>query len=120
MNHEEILEREPRLLKQEDRSCYFDRGYLGVSGLVSCEWLDRLNEVTDEFVSLSCEAKGSDGRFDLEPNHSSAAPRIRRLNSPVELHDLYWEFANSGPFTDIAEDLLGPNFKFHHSKLNFK
>ena len=37
-----------------------------------------------------------------------------------ELHELYWEFANSGPFVDIAEDLLGPNFKFHHSKLNFK
>ena len=48
MNHENILDREPTLLKQEDRICYFERGYLGVSGLVSRDWLDRLNEVTDE------------------------------------------------------------------------
>ncbi|MCZ6854864.1 MAG: phytanoyl-CoA dioxygenase family protein [Gammaproteobacteria bacterium] len=120
MNHEQILAREPKLLNQEDRTCYFERGYLGVSGLVNREWLDRLNRVTDEFVMASREVNGNDRRFDLEPNHSSAVPRIRRLNAPVELHDLYWEFANSGPFADIAEDLLGPSFKFHHSKLNFK
>ena len=30
MNHEEILAREPRLLNQDDRNCYFERGYLGV------------------------------------------------------------------------------------------
>ena len=86
MNHEEILAREPKLLKQEDRNCYFERGYLGVSGLVSQEWLDRLNEVTDEFVLASREVNGKDGRFDLEPDHSSSVPRIRRLNAPVELH----------------------------------
>jgi len=120
MNHEEILAREPKLLKQEDRNCYFERGYLGVPGLVSRDWLDRLNQVTDEFVLGSRKANGKDARFDLEPNHSSSIPRIRRLNAPVELHDLYWEFASLGPFADIAEDLLGPDFKFHHSKLNFK
>ena len=32
----------------------------------------------------------------------------------------YWEFASSDLMADIAEDLLGPNVKFHHSKLNFK
>ena len=30
------------------------------------------------------------------------------------------EFGLRGPAVDLAEDLLGPNVKFHHSKLNFK
>ena len=48
------------------------------------------------------------------------APRLRRLSSPVEHHPLYWEFLIEGPLGDIAADLVGPNVKFHHQKLNFK
>ena len=44
----------------------------------------------------------------------------RRLSSPVDQDATYWEFASSDLMADIAEDLLGPNVKFHHSKLNFK
>ena len=66
MNHEEILGREPRLLNQEDRVCYFERGYLGVSSLVSHEWLAHLNAVTDEFVSTSMAGESiAPGRFRL-------------------------------------------------------
>ncbi|MEM7003915.1 MAG: phytanoyl-CoA dioxygenase family protein, partial [Pseudomonadota bacterium] len=54
------------------------------------------------------------------PDHSADNPRIRRLNSPVDVDAVYWEFASQGPFVDIAEDLLGPDVKFHHAKLNFK
>jgi hypothetical protein len=120
MEHEEILAREPKVLTQAQRQKYFTDGYVGVRGLVSKTWLDRLNAVTSEFVEASRRANRTDERFDLEPDHSPDAPRIRRLNSPVDLHDAYWEFASEGPFVDIAEDLLGPDVKFHHSKLNFK
>ena len=41
---------------------------------------------------------------------------MRRLTSTKPIG----RFARKGPFADIAEDLLGPNVKFHHSKLNFK
>lgn len=120
MTPEEILDRPARILDQADRQRYFHDGYLGVSGLVGADWLKRLNDVTNEFIELSRAVVGRDKRFDLEPDHRPDNPRIRRLNSPVEHHDMYWEFTRSGPFADVAEDLLGPNFKFHHSKLNFK
>jgi len=117
----EILARSAKILGLDDRERYFSDGYLSVSGLVDAGWLQRLRAVTDEFVELSRAAvRGKDARFDLEANHSAEQPRLRRLNSPVELHETYWAFASQGPFADIAEDLLGPNFKFHHSKLNFK
>ena len=116
----EVLARPPKVLAQADREAYFANGYLGVTGLVSPQWLDRLRGVTDEFVELSRWAESDDKRFDVEPGHSASAPRLRRLMSPVEHHSTYWEFASEGPFVDIAEDLLGPDVKFHHSKLNFK
>jgi hypothetical protein len=117
---QQILDRPARILTQQQREDYFSAGYLGVAGLVQRDWLDRLNKVTAEFVELSREADASDKRFDLEPDHSADAPRIRRLNSPVDHHEEYWAFASQGPFVDIAEDLLGADVKFHHAKLNFK
>ncbi len=120
MLREEILARPARALTQAQREKYFADGYVGVDALVGEPWLSRLREVTTEFVEMSRNADAGDKRFDLEPDHTAASPRIRRLNSPVDQHDTYWEFASSGPFVDVAEDLLGPNVKFHHAKLNFK
>lgn len=120
MKHADILARDARVLSATQRSKYFSDGYLGAEGLVSRQWLDRLNAVTADYVEQSRHADRSDRRFDLEPGHRPDAPRIRRLNSPVDVDDVYWEFASEGPFVDVAVDLLGPDVKFHHSKLNFK
>ncbi len=120
MTPADILARAPLALTQAQREKYFVDGYLGAEQLVSADWLLRLNEVTAMFVEQSRSLDGPDRRFDLEKDHSADAPRLRRLNSPVEAHETYWEFASQGPFADVAEDLLGPDVKFHHSKLNFK
>ena len=117
---QQILERPARILTQAQRKKYFDVGYVCVEGLVDAQWLARLNQTTAEFVEMSRHIQSQDRRFDLEPDHSAEAPRIRRLNSPVDIHKEYWAFASEGPFVDVAEDLLGPDIKFHHAKLNFK
>jgi len=117
---QDILNRPAKTLSQAHRRGYFRDGFIGVERLVSQEWLDKLNTVTNEFVEISRNLQGKDRRFDLEPDHSPIIPRIRRLNSPVDYHETFWEFASQGPFVDVAEDLLGADVKFHHSKLNFK
>ena len=33
---------------------------------------------------------------------------------------MYWEFASRSVLVDVVEDLIGPDIKFHHGKLNFK
>ena len=119
MTPETILARRPRILTQAQREHYFQHGYVGAPAVVPRAWLGRLNECTAAYVEESCHAN-ADRRFDLEPDHSAECPRIRRLNSPTDVDALYWEFASTGPFVDVAEDLLGPDIKFHHSKLNFK
>jgi hypothetical protein len=117
---QDILQRPTKALTQAQREGYFRDGFIGVECLVGQKWLDQLNDVTNEFIQISRSVQGKDRRFDLEPDHSASSPRIRRLNSPVDHHETYWEFASQGPFVDVAEDLLGPDVKFHHAKLNFK
>ncbi len=120
MTPEEILSHQPKVLTQDQRQSYFDTGFLMVERFVSEEWLERLWDVTNQFIDESREWTKSDGKFDLEPDHASDNPRLRRLTQPVEHHQTYWKFASQGPIVDLCEDLLGPNVKFHHSKLNFK
>ena len=120
MTPEEILSHPAQVLSEEQRRSYFDNGYLLVESIVSEEWVERLLAVTREMVDRSRDLEQSDAIFDLEPGHTEDEPRLRRLTSPVEQHPTYWEFASQSILTDIAADLVGPNVKFHHSKLNFK
>ena len=117
---EEVLAHEPRVLTQEQREFYFANGYLLVEAVVDGDWLERLRAATDEMVDRSRALTRSDRIFDLEPGHTADAPRLRRLTSPVDHHPEYWAFASESVLPDIMADLVGPDVKFHHSKLNFK
>jgi len=120
MTPQQVLEQKPRVLSQKQRESYFEKGYLLVERAVPMGWIEQLRAVTDEMVERSRHQKVSDAVFDLEPGHSADKPRLRRLSSPVEHHPLYWDFLIQSPLGDIAADLVGPDVKFHHQKLNFK
>jgi len=120
MRSEQILARPAKVLSQAQREFYFDNGYLALERFVSDDWLARLNAVTEQYVEQSRQLSQSDDVFDLEPDHTAEQPRLRRLTAPVEQHEVYREFTLNGPLVDVAEDLLGPDVKYHHSKLNFK
>jgi len=60
-------------------------------------------------------------RFDLQvPGHSAAAPQLRRVNSPTEISEAYLKVMTDSRIPDMVADLIGPNVKFHHSKINAK
>ena len=111
---------EPGVLSAAERRHYRDHGWVAIPGLVDASWLQRLRAVTDEFVETSRTLTESTFIFDLDAGHSAAEPRLRRLSSPTDLHETYWEFASQSVLVDVVVDLLGPDVKFHHSKLNFK
>lgn len=106
--------------KAQELETYQRDGYLCLEAYVSADWLGRLNAAMNHLIDESRTAKANDPRFDPEPNHTSEAPRLRRINSPVDLDPAFAEFALDGPATDLAVDMLGPNVRFHHSKLNIK
>ena len=120
MKPDDVLAAPATVLSQEQREFYFENGYLLLERIVPIEWLDRLRSITADFVEQSRSLTQSDAIFDLEPDHTSENPRLRRLTSPVEQHPTYWEFASESVLADVAADLVGPDLKFHHSKLNFK
>jgi ectoine hydroxylase-related dioxygenase (phytanoyl-CoA dioxygenase family) len=108
------------VLTEEQAAHYRDHGWVAVRALVDNAWLDRLRAVTDEFVDQSRSLTESNFLFDLDDGHTRDEPRLRRLSSPADLHETYWEFMSQSVVVDVAVDLLGPDVKFHHSKLNFK
>ena len=111
---------EPRVLTTGQVEAYARDGFIAVAGLVDSVWLDRLLEVMHEFVEKSRSLAESNGFFDLEADHTADHPRLRRLVSPADLHPTFWEFVSESIVVDVVEDLIGPDIKFHHSKLNFK
>ncbi len=59
-------------------------------------------------------------RFDLEPGHTAASPALRRVNAPVEVSDAYYRAMADSRMTDCVAELIGPNVKLHHTKINSK
>ncbi len=59
-------------------------------------------------------------RFDVEPGHSAERPALRRIASPIEISDDYLRAMRENKAVDAIVDLLGPNIKFHHCKINAK
>jgi ectoine hydroxylase len=120
MHPETILSFRPKRLSQKQREDYFDKGYILLEAIVPPQQINTLLAVTDDFVEKGRAVTQSDTVFDIDRGHTAARPKLRRLSSPVDQHPAYWDFASSGLMADLAEDLVGPDVKFHHSKLNFK
>jgi len=120
MTPDEILATEPKVLTRQQRESYFNDGYLLLANIVPEYWLQRLRDATDEAIQESRAITKSGAVWDLEKGHSAADPRLRRLSSPNDHHPAYWEYATQSIIVDAVEDLIGPDIKFHHSKLNFK
>jgi len=116
----QVLARAPLVLAQRERERYFEDGYLLVRSYVGAPWLARLRAVVAAKIEESRAHTASDDQFDLAPDHSAASPNIRRLRKAVDQHPELWAFATDPCVLDLVADLLGPDLRFHSSKLNFK
>jgi len=120
MTSEDILAHPPRVLTTAQRERYFATGYLAAEGLIPDTWLRRLHALSAEFIDQSRAHTASNEAFDLAPQHTADAPHVRRLRALVDRHPDFWRFASESVLADIAADLVGPDVKFHSSKLNYK
>jgi hypothetical protein len=120
MKPDDILAEPPRVLSQAQRERYFEAGFLAAHGLIPAAWLDRLTALSDCFIEKSRTVAASNEEFDLGPQHGPQRPHVRRLRALVDRHPDFWGFASESLLADIAADLVGPDVKFHSSKLNYK
>ena len=94
------------MITEDQLEAHDEQGYLHLDSFVGPEWLDELTAASDEFVEESRAGEVS-RRFDVEPGHSGAAPQLRRLVSPVDLHEAFFRFVFEGRAADPRQRLAG-------------
>ncbi len=115
------------VLTQQQKDDFWRDGYLVVEDAVSAETLKNLRRVFEGWVEDSRahdkdygETLDGRGRFDLEPGHSAKNPALRRVQSPEEVSEEFANVMRTGRSVEMCADLIGPNLKFHHGKINSK
>ncbi len=114
-------------LGAEEVQQFKKEGWLVGRDAVSADLLARLNRQLADWVEESRSRIGNYGetlagthRFDLEKGHSADRPRLRRVNNPVEVSDIFREATFDSAIADMAAEVISPDIKFLHSKVNLK
>jgi ectoine hydroxylase-related dioxygenase (phytanoyl-CoA dioxygenase family) len=108
------------MLTQEQLDLYEKNGYLGVDAVLADDEVAALRRVTDEFVEKSREVTEHNDIFDLEPGHSAANPRVRRIKNPCLYHTVYDQTLRHPNILAIVAQLIGPEIRYNGHKLNMK
>ena len=102
-------------------------GFLTVADAVDAALLARLRADFDGWVQESRAHDAPYGecvdgrpRFDLQPGHSAERPALRRVQAPTEISEAYYQAMADSRMTDMVADLIGPDVKLHHTKINSK
>jgi len=116
-----------KALSQAQYDSFWKDGYLVVKDAVDAGLLAELRADFSAWIDESRSFDAAYGvtinnkpRFDLEPGHSSDRPALRRVNAPIEVSDAYYRATVDSRQTDMVADLIGPNVKLHHTKINSK
>ncbi|HEX4368534.1 MAG TPA: phytanoyl-CoA dioxygenase family protein [Rhodopila sp.] len=120
MKPDDVLAYPPLVLTAAQRAAYFSDGFLILPDYVPAVWLARLQAATAELMDRSRGVSRSDSVFVLEEGHSADHPRLHRVTSPQDQQADFWTFMCDPVVTDLAADVVGPDVKFHHAKLNVK
>ncbi|HXQ40926.1 MAG TPA: phytanoyl-CoA dioxygenase family protein, partial [Candidatus Udaeobacter sp.] len=103
-------------------------GYLVVPNAVTAEELASMRAEIARWVEESrghSEPFGPptlDGRprFDMGEEHRPDRPALRRVNNPSDISPAFAHVAWEARVADMVADVIGPNVKFHHCKINLK
>ena len=105
---------------QEHVAAYHAYGYVTVDGVLSAQEVAELQSVTDEFVRRSGDVTDHTEVFDLEPGHTAAEPRLRRIKAPHLHHHAYDRVLRHPRVLDLVGRLIGAQIRFKTTKLNLK
>ena len=108
------------MLTQQQIAFCHEHGYLGVENVLSQREVDDLRRVTDVFVEKSREVSEHTAVFDLEPGHTPENPKLRRLKSPIEQHEVYRETLHHEKILAMVSQLIGYGLRCNGNKLNMK
>ena len=115
------------MLTREEILQFRHEGYLMVSDVIPPASLELLREEVDGWVSESLAKVSSWGatfdgrpRFDVAPTHGADYSALRRVDNPQCISNVYRKIVFDGIPVDLTAQLIGPDVKFHHAKINLK
>lgn len=101
-------------------NAYRRDGFVVVPELLGPRTLKELREIIAELVAASAAVSTHTAVYDLEPGHTAAEPRVRRIKTPHKVHPAFEAVVRSAPVMDVLTELLGPDLRLKSSKLNMK
>ena len=116
------------VLDKDQVDAFWRDGYLVVPDAVTPAQLAALRAEIAGWVEASRAHSAPFGpptvdgrpRFDMGAEHSAERPALRRINNPSDISDAYREVMLDSRTVDMVADLVGPDVKFHHCKINLK
>ena len=116
-----------RGLTRAERDAFWRDGVVVVEDAVAPSRLRALRAqfhawVEESRAHPSAYGETLDGRprFDVQPGHGPETPALRRVASPTELSEDYLAAVTVERVVDLVAELIGPDLRFHHAKLNSK
>ena len=115
-------------LSDQQVADFWRDGYVTMAEAVTAEQLSALQAEFSGWVEESRSHSEPWGpatvddrpRFDVGAEHTSEAPALRRVNNPSEVSETYQAVMQNSGVVDMVADLIGPNLKYHHCKINSK
>lgn len=116
------------VLSKDQIDAFWRDGYLMVDDAVTPAQLAGLKAEISAWVEASRAHSAPFGpptvdgrpRFDMGTEHTAAKPALRRINNPSDISDIYREVMLDARTVDMVADLIGPDVRFHHCKINLK
>src|SRR5712691_11800650 len=101
------------MITDQQARFYADNGYLVVEGIFDREQVGRAHAAIADLLSPA----NSEKPYEFEPQDGAT---VRRIWSPTQKHQVFWQLACDPTLLDCIERLIGGNILFHYSKLNMK
>ena len=99
---------------------YRENGYVIVPDVVGPDVLAKARAKLAELIEKSREVSASDAVYDLEDAHTPRNPRVRRIKDPHINGEIYGKMLKSPELMDLVVQLIGPDLRMDHTKLNIK
>lgn len=108
------------MIGQDQIEAYHRDGFIVVPDLLDSATLTEARTVIADLVAASAGVTAHTDVYDLEPGHSRAEPRVRRIKSPHAVHPVFDRIMRTPRVISILQALIGPSVRLHGSKLNLK
>lgn len=102
------------------RTEYLRDGFVVLPAYLAPDTMKQLVATTDHALAMGLAAGADTSLFDFEPTAPDQPPVVQRIRKPHDYHPFYMTVARLPQLLDLIEQMIGPDIRLHHSKINIK